>query len=308
MILLLVACVASLVLSPSVALSAFKLNEKALNQERPKVCVIENEDMNEDCQHREALEQDDLLYPAAFNDSHNEKEALDEEEPEIYEDFLMAEDSDWEDIHEDCLYEEAAQNNIDAQIALGNRLYQNGEVTRAEAAFKQAAGESAVACFNLALFYHKEELWDEAQAYYHKALEMDDTPYQTHINLGAIYYSKGDIDKAEKYFKKAAHYDLDFDFQSLHNMALVYAKKNDSARYNQCMERANLKKVYVRLLDTMDAIESMSNCMIGKGPIYDELYEKLDKEISTSFVECKKELRKPFTIEVNELDQEIDDQ
>ena len=79
---------------------------------------------------------------------------------------------------------------------------------------------------NLGNFYYNEGDFNNAEIYYQKATEGDNTFAQPYYNLGSIFQARGDIKTAIQLYKKAIEIDPNF-YYSYQNLAVIYAQRGD---------------------------------------------------------------------------------
>ncbi len=95
---------------------------------------------------------------------------------------------------------------VDALIAEGNVLEDQGRLAEAEACYRKAlklGGNSARAYLNIGNVYSLRQQAVEAQKYYLKALELDPGNPGANANLGRIALVNEEFAVAEKYFRRA---------------------------------------------------------------------------------------------------------
>jgi superkiller protein 3 len=134
----------------------------------------------------------------------------------------------------------AAYNN------LGRIFFERGDITKAGKAFKRALKidpDYVHALNNLGLVYMEEGHVKEALGEFKKALEIDpkyegslrnlalaqdmvEKPAETYNRLGQIYYTQGNIAKAERQFEKALTYDSKYTV-AMGNLGVINLRKGD---------------------------------------------------------------------------------
>ena len=85
--------------------------------------------------------------------------------------------------------------------------------------------------------------------------------YDSHIAkrlIGEIFYNKNDFEKAAIYFEKV--YDqFRFDSRFLHDFALIYKMKNDTANANKCLQEIKIIDPGYEQLEQLNEILSKPN-------------------------------------------------
>jgi tetratricopeptide (TPR) repeat protein len=98
---------------------------------------------------------------------------------------------------------------------------------------------------------------DEALAILDSSLQV----YDSHIAkrlIGEIFYNKNDFEKAAIYFEKV--YDqFRFDSRFLHDFALIYKMKNDTANANKCLQEIKIIDPGYEQLEQLNEILSKPN-------------------------------------------------
>lgn len=105
---------------------------------------------------------------------------------------------------------------------------------------------------DLGVIYEKKGNLDLAEKEYKKAITKDKNWYLPYFNLGNLYYKKGELTKAEEFYRKALEKEEDTDI--LNNLAYVLhlqGKNKEALEYIEKAMKINPKEEY---RDTYDKI------------------------------------------------------
>lgn len=87
--------------------------------------------------------------------------------------------------------------------------------------------QAAVLAFNQGAQYQQQGHWDQAIAYYLRALENDDKLTSAYYNLGLAYTTQGDLDLAKDAYLRALQVQPDL-VSARYNLALLYYQGRDT--------------------------------------------------------------------------------
>ncbi len=89
------------------------------------------------------------------------------------------------------------------------------------------APDNVVAFHHLGLVYMKAGRIDDAIEALEKCIEIDDQANQPMINLGAIYFGQGNLEKAQELNEMAIKVQPDTSAQAYANLGLIWQQRND---------------------------------------------------------------------------------
>jgi len=122
-------------------------------------------------------------------------------------------------------------------------------------------------------------LYDEAIAFYKKALALDPSYIEPYNDLGVVYENKGMLDKAEQYYLKAL--DLDpYYLPAYSNLASLYEQRGDLKKAAEYWR----KRVKLGSSDdpwTIKATEHLKNIAL----VVEEVAQQLQEEETLSLIE-----------------------
>jgi len=126
-------------------------------------------------------------------------------------------------------------------------------------------------------------LYDEAIAFYKKALALDPSYIEPYNDLGVVYENKGMLDKAEQYYLKAL--DLDpYYLPAYSNLASLYEQRGDLKKAAEYWQ----KRIRLGLPDdpwTIKAIQHLENIAL----VVKEISQRLQEEEALSLMEETKD-------------------
>jgi tetratricopeptide (TPR) repeat protein len=89
---------------------------------------------------------------------------------------------------------------------------------------------------NLGVVYERKGQLDKAEEYFKKAIELDKNFVLAYNNLGLVYGKKGQLNKAEEYFKKAIKLDKNY-IEAYNNLGIVYEIEGNLNKAEKCYKR-----------------------------------------------------------------------
>lgn len=95
--------------------------------------------------------------------------------------------------------------DAEALFFQGNRCMEAGDITRAEACFREAvriAPDFAEAYANLGLLLDKRGVTEAAEVYYRRSIELNPAYSETHLNLGALLAKEKRFNEAEAAYRR----------------------------------------------------------------------------------------------------------
>ena len=95
--------------------------------------------------------------------------------------------------------------------------------------------------FSLALENHKKNNLNDAKNLYNEVLKLDPDHEHANNNLGNLFYSVGNYEKAKIFIKKAIKINP-YSTDALSNLGAVYARLNESDKAINCYISKNSKK------------------------------------------------------------------
>jgi len=98
--------------------------------------------------------------------------------------------------------------------------------------------DNVVAFHHLGLVYMKAGRIDEAITCLNKCIEIDEQANQPMINLGAIYFGQGNLDKAQELNEMAIAAQPDLSAQAHANLGLIWQQRNELDKSIEAYERA----------------------------------------------------------------------
>jgi len=101
-----------------------------------------------------------------------------------------------------------------ARIHLGNLLWAHGDTSAGIAEFQKAAElhpDTALPVYCVANVFENQELWEQAEALYERALMMEPDDSVAHMNYGRMLKSKGDKPRAEAHLRIALSLDPEYE-------------------------------------------------------------------------------------------------
>jgi tetratricopeptide (TPR) repeat protein len=101
-----------------------------------------------------------------------------------------------------------------ARVHLGNLLWLRGDMSAGLVEFEQAAErhpDAAIPVCCIANVYENQELWEEAEALYERALTIEPDDSVVHMNYGRMLKRKGDKTAAETHLRAALLLDPDYE-------------------------------------------------------------------------------------------------
>ena len=116
-----------------------------------------------------------------------------------------------------------APNDAQAHYNLGITLKKLGELSKAEACYKQAIAlkqDHAEAFYNLGIVLKELGRLDEAASSYQRAIVLKPSHAEANNNLGNIFKETGRLDEAEAYYKQAIALKPDY-AEAHHNLSLI---------------------------------------------------------------------------------------
>lgn len=185
------------------------------------------------------------------------------------------------EVLDDAQLDEAEQQQAEARILKANILHLENRFEEAEKQFKRAVDiyPSWDNMFTIATFYQFLNKFSKAEYYYYECLKEDinDTErVATLNNLGMIYFSKNEFDKAEDIYQKALEIGKNSKLVieqanwviglALNNLANLYKMKNEFGRaeviYNETLAmhrylvQIDFEKYLPNLLGTLNNLGS----------------------------------------------------
>ncbi len=100
------------------------------------------------------------------------------------------------------------------------------------------APDNVVAFHHLGLVYMKAGRIDEAITCLTRCIEIDGQANQPMINLGAIYFGQGNLDKAQELNEMAIAAQPDLSAQAYANLGLIWQQRNELDKSIEAYERA----------------------------------------------------------------------
>lgn len=100
------------------------------------------------------------------------------------------------------------------------------------------APDNVVAFHHLGLVYMKAGKIEEAIKALERSIEIDDQANQPMINLGAIYFGQGDLDKAQELNERAIAVQPDLSAQAYANLGLIWQQRNEMDKSIASYEKA----------------------------------------------------------------------
>lgn len=100
------------------------------------------------------------------------------------------------------------------------------------------APDNVVAFHHLGLVYMKAGRIEEAIKALERSIEIDDQANQPMINLGAIYFGQGDLDKAQELNERAIAVQPDLSAQAYANLGLIWQQRNEMDKSIASYEKA----------------------------------------------------------------------
>ena len=98
--------------------------------------------------------------------------------------------------------------------------------------------DNVVTFHHLGLVYMKAGRIEDAIKSLERCIEIDDQANQPMINLGAIYFGQGDLDKAQELNEMAVRVQPDTSAQAHANLGLIYQQRNELDKAVECYEKA----------------------------------------------------------------------
>jgi len=133
----------------------------------------------------------------------------------------------WDPRLKDLQFLRSQPPSLDVDIAIGNLFYRQGELDSALAAYQDALARdstSLTAWNYLGICLAHMERYKEASKAYHKALDLDAYHLETHINLGNLRLTEGDLQGAVNEYLLASTIDST-DARVYLNLGLAYEKQ-----------------------------------------------------------------------------------
>ncbi len=100
------------------------------------------------------------------------------------------------------------------------------------------APDNVVAFHHLGLVYMKAGRIDDAIQALERSIEIDDQANQPMINLGAIYFGQGNLDKAQEMNELAIAAQPDHSAQAYANLGLIWQQRNEMDKAIESYEKA----------------------------------------------------------------------
>lgn len=100
------------------------------------------------------------------------------------------------------------------------------------------APDNVVAFHHLGLVYMKAGRVDDAIKALERCIEIDDQANQPMINLGAIYFGMGNLEKAQELNEQAIRVQPDLSAQAHANLGLIWQQRNELEKSIEAYERA----------------------------------------------------------------------
>ena len=100
------------------------------------------------------------------------------------------------------------------------------------------APDNVVAFHHLGLVYMKAGRIDEAIKSLERCIEIDEQANQPMINLGAIYFGQGNLDKAQEMNEMAIAAQPDLSAQAYANLGLIWQQRNEMDKSIEAYEKA----------------------------------------------------------------------
>lgn len=118
-------------------------------------------------------------------------------------------------------------SNVSALFGLSRALEKSGDIERAERILLQAVSirKDWIAKNNLGSFYYRTMQLDKADKVYNDLIKLTPNNHFILQNIGAINFSKGDLDKALDYFLKAI--EIEPNGNNYSNIATIYFYKKN---------------------------------------------------------------------------------
>ena len=98
--------------------------------------------------------------------------------------------------------------------------------------------DNVVAFHHLGLVYMKAGRIEDAIKALERSIEIDDQANQPMINLGAIYFGQGDLDKAQELNERAIAAQPDLSAQAYANLGLIWQQRNEMDKAIASYEKA----------------------------------------------------------------------
>ena len=98
--------------------------------------------------------------------------------------------------------------------------------------------DNVVAFHHLGLVYMKAGRIEDAIKALERSIEIDDQANQPMINLGAIYFGQGDLDKAQELNEMAIKAQPDLSAQAHANLGLIWQQRNEMDKSIAAYEKA----------------------------------------------------------------------
>ena len=98
--------------------------------------------------------------------------------------------------------------------------------------------DNVVAFHHLGLVYMKAGRIEDAITALERSIEIDDQANQPMINLGAIYFGQGNLDKAQELNERAIAAQPDLSAQAHANLGLIWQQRNEIEKAIESYEKA----------------------------------------------------------------------
>ncbi len=118
------------------------------------------------------------------------------------------------------------------------------------------APDNVVAFHHLGLVYMKAGRTEDAIKCLERSIEIDEQANQPMINLGAIYFGMGDLDKAQELNERAISVQPELSAQAYANLGLIWQQRNEMDKSIASYEKAlqyepNLATVWMNLTSVL---------------------------------------------------------